>query len=774
MASTYSSAIVPRSTKVTSMHAHQRQPVPPPTLGYTGAGTNRLAADQPQDSGATSSAVVGTSTAAVNTLVPASHIAELELEHVIGFSPYLNGLAFVASVRDPSLGARGCSSGVLYGTGKLLVFHDLEDCHGQRMLRSHDAAVTSVAVAPLGSYFASGQREAIDRKVYINIWSAASFTVKHRVATPHSGYVELVKFSPDDAMLASTGAEGALCVWDSASGSLVSSHQDTISGDQARGLCWGAIRNPGQRDQSYAVYVAFHTGVRVCTLSFSLKRLTFDLVVTACAMPGAGGRMGGFARRYTCCDVLRNDLLCGSSSGDVLVFNAETWTYRTALSVCSGGVVGVVACPTYGCCVVVGGDGSLKKLVPDDSGAGSKDWCIIQQRMLNGSCGGIASVCRSFDEHQLVLMTTAGNVVRVLTKDLSTFVAAEAALGGVHDMAVPSDRADRFVTCSADGIVRVWDLNTYEVVSSIASPKGTCTTQFATTGGGGAGGNIHNPMSPIKGDSSLNPVATAVAFVPNTGAGYAVTGWSDGKLRGVDLRAPIGVSQWTQPAHRGSVISIAVSTKYILTAGEDTVLRIWSIATRELAGQMQDHKAPLASALIDHTTDLIVHSAGKDMTVNSYDISRVDPNPNSKTCRRVASHGYSAGGGFTCMTQRVNHERELVVGTAEGRIAFFDLDVSDPVLVIEDKSRSKVTCMTVAPNGKHLAVGSADGTLSVYELFEGNGSVCAPAIQAVVHSSSVSRVLWTCDNRQVISAGVDGEIIVWNFFSMPRQQHEHE
>lgn len=761
------------------MHAHQQQPVPPPTLGYSGhhvvtaavrgAPASSQQQQQQHQQGAGRS-----------SLVPTSQIAELELEHVIGYTPMLNGLAFVSSVRDPSLGARGCSSGVLYGTGKLLVFHDLEDCHGQRLLRSHDAAVTAVAVAPEGAYFASGQREAVDKKVYLNVWSAATFTVKHRIATPHSGFVELVRFSPDDAMLASTGAEGALCVWDSASGQLVSSHQDTISGDQARGLCWGPIRNAGQRDQAYVLYAAFHTGVRICTLSFSLKRLTFDLEVSACAMPGAGGRMGGFARRYTSVDVLRHDLLCGSSSGDVLVFNAETGTYRTALSVCSGGVVGVVACPSYGCCIVVGGDGTLKKLVPDDA-AGTKDWCIVQQRSIsnNHSDGsnlqqqqqhvGITSVCRSFDEHQLVLMTTAGTIVRVLTKDLSIFVAAEAALGGVQDMCVPSDRADRFCTCSADGIVRVWDLSTYQVVSSISSPKGTCTTQFATTGGGGAGGSIHNPMDPVKADAALNPLATAVAFVPGTGAGYAVTGWSDGKIRGVDLRAPVGVAQWAQPAHRGAVVSVAVSSKYILTAGDDSVLRIWSIATRELAGQMQDHKAPLAAALIDHTTELIVHSAGRDMAVNSYDISRVDPSPNAKgACRRVAAHGYGAGGAFTCMAQRVNHERELIVGTAEGRIAFFDLDVADPVLVIEDRTRSRVTCLAVAPSGKHVAAGSADGTLSVYELFEEDGTVCAPAIQSVVHSSSVARVAWTCDNRQVISAGTDGEIIVWNFYAMPQ------
>lgn len=732
-----------------------------PTLGYTGVGIHKTQIVCANPTNASLGAPVG------NPLAAPTEFAELELEHVIGFSPQLNGMAFVSSVKDPSLGTRGDSTAVLYGVGTLLVFHDLQNCHAMRLLRSHDASITSVAMSPLGGYFASGQREAIDKKVYLNIWSSSSFSVKHRLATPHDGYVELVKFSPDDAMLASTGAEGTVCVWDTASGSLVASYRDTISGDQARGLCWGEIRNPGARDQSYVMYAAFHTGVRVCTLSFSLKRLTFDLDVSICAMPGAGGRLGGFARRYTCCDVLNQDLLCGSSSGDVLVFQAGSGTYRTALSVCSGGVAGVVACPSiYGCCVVAGGDGSLRKLVPSDQ-PNSKDWCIILQTSVGS---GIASICRSFDEHQLVVMTTSGTIVRVLTKDFSTFVAAEASLGNVNDICVPSDQPDRFCTASTDGIVRVWDLNSYEVVSSISSPKGTCTTQFATTGAGGAGGNIHNPMDPVKADATLNPTATAVAFVPGTKGAYAVVGWTDGKIRGVDFRSREGVAQWTQPAHRGAVTSVSVSPRYILTSGDDSVLRIWSIATRELAGQMQDHKAPIAASIIDHTTDLIVHSAGRDMALFSYDISRVDPNPNNKNCRRVASHGFAAGGALTCLSQRVDHEREVIVGTAEGKIAFFDLDVADPVLIIEDKNRSRVTCLAVSPNGKHLVAGSADGTLFAYELFQNDGSSCAPVIQSTCHSGSVSRVQWTCDSRQVLSAGVDGEIIVWNFYALPLAQ----
>jgi WD40 repeat protein len=724
-------------------------------LGYTGAGAARLAPTLNDRQGTLHAA-------ATATLVAPTLAAALELEHVIGFAPQLNGLAFVSDVVNPAAGSRGTGAGVLYCAGRLLVFHDLHDCHGQRLLRGHDAPVTAVATSPLGGYFASGQREAVDRKVYLNVWDAGAVTVKHRLITPHNGFVELARFSPDDAMLASTGAEGGVCVWDSASGSLVASHRDTISGDQARGLCWGEIRSPGARDQSYVMYVAFHTGVRICTLSFSLKRLTFDLDVRVCAMPGAGGRMGGFARRYTCCDTLYGDLLCGSSTGDVLVFQASSGTYRAALSVCSGGVAGVVACPSYGCCVVAGGDGTLRKLVPDEH---SKAWCVVLHTNLGA---GIAAVCRSFDEHQLIVMTTAGTLVRVLTKDFANVVAAEAPLGAVHDLCVPPDRADVFCSASSDGVVRVWDLNAYAVVSSIASPNGACTAQFATSFAGGAGGNIHNPMEPLKADTALNPVPTAVAFVPGTGAGYAVTGWSDGKIRGIDFRAAAGVTQWTQPAHRGAVAHVSVSPTYILTSGsDDSVLRVWSIATRELAGQMQDHKAPVSSCAIDRSTDLIIHSAGRDMALFSYDISRVDPAPNSKNCRRVASHGYAAGGAFTCMAQRVDHEREAIVGTAEGRLLFFDLDVPEPVLVVEDRARSRVTCLAVAPSGRHLAAGSADGTLSVYELFQHDGTVIAPALQAACHSGAVARVQWTCDNRQVISAGADGEVIVWNFFSSP-------
>jgi WD40 repeat protein len=425
--------------------------------------------------------------------------------------------------------------------------------------------------------------------------------------------------------------------------------------------------------------------------------------------------------------------------------------------------------------IVAGGDGGVRKMVQSPQ---SREWAVVKHISLPG---GVVSMCRSLDEHQIIVSTTSGAMIRILTSDLSFAVAAQAPLGAITDLAIAEDAPEIFATASTDGVVRIWDLSTYSVRSTATATSGTQQQQqqpsqsnpahaFRTSTAGGAGGNINNAMIAAPDGAPSAIVPTSIAFVPATRGAFAVAGWSDGRIRGIDFRhGATGVVQWSAPAHKGRVNSVQVTAQYILTSGsEDSAVRIWTLTTRELAGQMQDHKAPVAAAATDVTTDVIVHSCGADGVMCSYDISKTNPNPSVKSCQRVATHSYALGGPFTCIAQRRDHEREVIVGTHEGRVAFFDMDVADPVLVIEDKRRARVTCVSVSPTGQYLVVGSADGTLSLYELFSQDGGVCAPILQCACHSTGVARAQWAGDGRQVITGGTDGEVLVWNFFTMPK------
>jgi WD40 repeat protein len=653
----------------------------------------------------------------------------LELEHSIGFSNNSQGISF-HPMPNKSL--------VAYGCGRILIVNDLDDPHEQKLLSGHDAPISALDVSATGSLMVSGQSQSIDSFVYVNIWDFHSCSIKMRIQTGHKGKVEVAKFSPDEAMLATTGSEGSLIIWDVASGKAVGTFKDSLSTDEAKALCWGPMYNVGTRDQKYSLFCAFNTGVRLCTLSFSIKKLAFELTAQPCQVPGSGGRMGGFVRKYQCCSLIGEDLLCGTSSGDVVIYNVVGGLYRTSLTLAAAGVNAIADCSLHQCAFVGGGDGKLRKIAGKE-----KDWQLYGEIQLEGA---IVSMAMSQDQHQLVILTTAGLMYRMLTANMSFTVAAEAPLGGLRDTCLSPERPDLFATVSNDGLLRVWDLNTYSVMS------------YFSLAHGARAGHATDVAFP-----------TACAFDPEPL--HVVCGWSDGRIRCVRASSSKGEVAWTLAnGHRGSVHTVKVCPLYIVSGGEDSVIRIWSRGTKDLVAQLQNHKLPTTGVCIDNTTCSIVHTFSLDMTLLAFDLSKQDTNRNVKGPKQVAMHSYSGCGGFTCATQRPNHEHEMIIGTADGTVLVYDLDYPQPVLVITDAARMRVTACECSPDGNHLVVGLADGSLVVYRLREDekDKTQFTLVLQAVCHSGAVVRCCWTADGKQILSSGADGELIVWNFYTARR------
>lgn len=657
----------------------------------------------------------------------------LELEHALGFTPNIQGLVFHPA-QDKAV--------VLYSCGRLIVESNLDDSHAQRILRGHDAIITCLDVSPTGSMIASGQNVSVDGVCYFNVWDYDSSSIRIRVPTPHKGRLDAIRFSPDEMLVATTGAEGMLCIFDTTSGKCIASFQDSIQGDQARSIKWGSVADSGTRYQRYSLFVPFNTGVRLFTLSFSIQKLSFELHCTACQVPGGGGRLGGYVRHFLCCTTLGQNILCGATSGDLMIFNSESGLYRAAISLSANGVTAVSSIEDRCCVFAGGGDGKVKKV----SGADA-NWKLFGEVALEGS---VTSMASSSDGSQLVISTTAGFIYRMLTDDMTFTIAVESPLKGINDVAVSPHNAAQFVTCSGDGFVRLWDLNEYTILSKVTLSNGP-------------GKAIHQQQSS---DNAVLPTACAFDTIPNS----VIVGFTDGKVRSLDMSPQKSTVQWsTTGGHRGKVHTVRVCGQYFATAGDDSVIRIWSRSTRDVICQLQDHKLPTTAVHIDNTTSSILHSISLDMTHCAYDLSQLGKVAGAP--RRVSAHNVSSTGGFLCCTQRLNNEHEMIVGTSDGRLLFFDLDVPQrPVLEVGEPSKFRVVSCDCSPNGQLLSVGLSDGALRVYRLgarhvSSGKENTCELLIDAACHSGSVARTTWTGDSKQLISASQDGDLIVWNLFS---------
>ena len=133
-----------------------------------------------------------------------------------------------------------------------------------------------------------------------------------------------------------------------------------------------------------------------------------------------------------------------------------------------------------------------------------------------------------------------------------------------------------------------------------------------------------------------------------------------------------------------------------------------------------------------------------------------------RTCRerRKVAHALREGT-LLAMSQRTDHEQELITCDAYGRLLFWDCDVRDPVQVIDDPYRMPLHCINVSPTGKYLAYSGDDGLVKVVDLV--TGEIIAIGIG---HSNAVRAVQWSPDERQLISTGEDAAICVWNFFAL--------
>jgi WD40 repeat protein len=233
-----------------------------------------------------------------------------------------------------------------------------------------------------------------------------------------------------------------------------------------------------------------------------------------------------------------------------------------------------------------------------------------------------------------------------------------------------------------------------------------------------------------------------------------VSGWEDGFVRCHDMTS-LSRQIWAiTNAHRGGTLSVSVhksdKLEYIVTGGADSAVRVWKLSSRELFAQFSEHTKAVPKVLIDYSKPHIIHSTSLDGSVMSFDILKQ---------RRIVGHFVEKGGHLTGLSQKPDGEQELVTCDTLGRILIWDCDIRDPVQSLQDPSRTALRYCAISPSGKFLAFAGDDFNVKVLNMV--NSEILSVGIG---HSSPVRAIAWTPDERQIISAGDDFSLCIWNFF----------
>jgi len=527
------------------------------------------------------------------------------------------------------------------------------------------------------------------------------------VLTGHTKEVLLLEFSPDERFLAGTGRDSLLYIWDMQTGEVVFGKKF----DEPVILFeWAKIRENGRR-ASYEIILCSPGGgpqddVKHCELAYDPVRAQWMLHMNNVNMPS-----GGLSRTYYSAMLSPDNefMLCGTSVGDMLVFNLQNSVYRASMPVCSSGLVSIEVNDETGDVFCGGGDGSLKKLQGRDM-----RWELHGETVLDGK---IVSLSIMAGNTEMLASTNKGTQYRVLLDDLSATIIGTAHTEHITCTAFGS-RFDVFATGDKAGLIKVWDLSDYATIMSLTEKK--------------SGG------------------VTCMTWINSTAI---VAGFVDAFVRCYD--ATTGKKLWEIPnAHKGQITSVAVHADsrlaFLVSGGEDGGVRVWALKNRELMIQFVEHQKRVTGVGVDVKKPNLIHSCSMDCGLLTYDLIKE---------KRTVSHMVREGA-FLCLSQRLDSEQEVVTGDGNGRLLFWDCDYPQPTSMVQDPARAKCNAIKVSPTGRYVATAGDDHLVKIFDLVDGGQLVTV----GHGHSEYVLGLEWSGDEKQLVSVGADACVCVWNFY----------
>ncbi|XP_059381119.1 WD repeat-containing protein 90 isoform X2 [Carassius carassius] len=485
-----------------------------------------------------------------NTVAPPSGQAGLSLKAVIGY----NGNGRNNMVWNPDTGL------FVYTCGCVVVVEDLHT-GSQKQWFGHTEEISTLAITHDAQMVASASGGGASHSSLICIWNASDGSCRNRLSY-HKEAVQSLTFSRDDMYLLSVGyfSEPVVALWSTRSFELLCTVQISVPLHDAS-FC------PFTADELTLVGSSAVVFTRIQTQDNST-----ELQVQKVSLPDAVGE----AEMTSVCYSTRRILYTGTNSGHVCVWDCNTQRCFVTWEA-DAGEIGVLVCRENK--LVTGSNTKKLRLwsvasvqslsnANNNSSRTQVDGAQVQleqELLLDGTV-----VSAAFDDvmDMGIVGTTAGTLWYINWADSTSIRLISGHKSKVNGVVCSPDE-QHFATCGQDGSVRVWALQSHELLVQFQVLNQSCECVC---------------WSPPRG-----------VYEP-TGRVCVAGGYSDGTVRIFSLEsAEMELKLQPQPV---SVCALQYSHygHVLLSGGRDGLITVSSPVTGVTVRTIRDHKgAPITT-----------------------------------------------------------------------------------------------------------------------------------------------------------------------------------